>query len=82
MADIKLKYPDVYKHRSYRNKYRQGYGAEGVAAGKTDIGEMRKGMADCAGDMKLSPKDKTYKKADAVNAAQMKISHKTKPSPF
>jgi hypothetical protein len=83
MAEMKkLHYPNAYKHRSYRLKYKEGYGAEGRAAGKTDIGEFKSGMADCQHGMEASPKEQTWKKADKVNKQQMKISHKTKPNPF
>ena len=83
MAETKkLHYPNAYKHRSYRSKYKEGYGAEGRAEGKTDIGDFRTGMPDRQHGMSESPKEQTWKRADKANKAQMKLSHKTKPNPF
>lgn len=84
MAETKKPhYPNVYKHRSHRQKYAEGYGAEGAVQGKTGIGEFRSGpLADCQHGMSESPKDQTYKKADAVNKKQIKSNHKTKPNPY
>ena len=86
---------DAYAHRSYRSKYVRGYGAEGVATGKTEIGEMKPMQApeqpgpfhmgpdkDPGHTKGLSPKDQTSKKDDAENKKETKLSHKTKPNPF
>jgi hypothetical protein len=86
---------DPYAHRAYRSKHRRGYGAEGVANGKTEIGEMRPMQAPeapgpiCKGSEKSpshtqgsSAKDKTSKQDDKQNAQEIRSNHKTKPNPY
>lgn len=86
---------DPYAHRAYRSKYARGYGAEGASTKQTEIGKMEPMKApEAGGPLKLgkekapghtqglSPREQTYKKADAANAKQKKTNHKTKPNPF
>lgn len=57
---------DPYAHRSHRQKYKLGYGAEGAARGKNEL----------PGSDDESPKEESYEKAD--NKAQ--LTKQKKPS--
>jgi hypothetical protein len=64
---------DPYAHRKHRAKYQVGYGAEGVARGKTSGDLSSKG---------LSPREQSEAKEDKDNKQQKLQYSKTRPNPY